>query len=145
VSTSGYSAQRRAELLASAERDRLVRVAERCLADGSEPTVLSGPETGTILLQVREPVEGVRFYLGEVLACRAEVKLGVGHGWALRLGDDRVATLAAAVCDAEADGGRAHSDAVLELCATTERDLALRDASEWRDIAPTIVRFEELD
>ncbi|AGP61058.1 phosphonate C-P lyase system protein PhnG [Streptomyces rapamycinicus] len=94
---------------------RYLEIAERlsaelaecaCIADGAPVRVLVGPDVGCVTAQVREPVLEQRFLLGDVLACRAEVELAGHRGWAMRLGDDRAAALAAAVLDAEAQSGR---------------------------------------
>lgn len=139
------SRERRCALLAAAEAEALVALAEGCLADGAQPTVLAGPEVGVIALQVREPIVGERFYLGEALVTRAEVALDGSRGWAMRLGGDRLAALAAAVLDAEVEAGRPRAGEVLELCRATEHVQAVADAAEWADLAPTEVQFEELD
>ncbi len=138
------SAERRAELLAVADRDVLVSVAQRCLA-GGEVQVSSPPETGTLLLEMREPVVGERFHLGEVLVTQAEVQVGDAAGWAIRLGDDHEATLAAAVCDAEVEAGRDLADVVLALCEAAAAAQRAAAAAERAELALTEVRFEELD
>lgn len=139
-----YSREHIAELLAAAAEHDLVELADACLTDSAELTVLTAPEIGTVAAQVREPIKYDLFFLGDVLACRAEVSLAGTNGWAMRLGDNRAATLAAAVCDAEVQAERPHAAAVLELCArvATEHDLAAIE--EWAQLSPTIVQFEEL-
>lgn len=137
--------EHRCELLAAAEPTELVALADRCLDDGSEPTLLVGPEVGLTMLEVREPVCGDRFYLGEVLVTRAEVELGGSRGWAMRTGDDRAAALAAAICDAEVEAGRDRADEVDDLCRRTAARAALAAARSWGELAPTEVRFEEMD
>lgn len=136
----------RAALLALADRDRLVELAADCLRDDEDQLiVVHAPETGMVMLQVREPVVGERFHLGEVVVTRAEVVFRGAQGWTMRLGTDHEATLAGAICDAEfeADGpGRA---AVDDLCRDTARRRAADDAAEWAELAPTAVEFEELD
>lgn len=92
-------------------------------------TVLSGPEVGVVALQVREPIARERFYLGEALVTRAEVDLGGTRGWAMRMGSDRMATLAAAVLDAEASADRALSARV-----DGERGLSGPPASQGREV-----------
>ena len=134
----------RAELLAVAEAEDVVALAEACLAEFGDPVVLASPEVGLVVMQVREPVCSERFHLGEVVVTRAEVEIAGARGWAMRLGNDRVATLAAAVCDAVAAAGGALAADVDRLCAATERRRAERQAAEWDQIAPTIVSFEEL-
>jgi len=137
--------ERRAELLAATPAEALVALAERCLADGADPVLIAAPEVGMVMLTVREPVARERFHLGEVLVTRAEVELDGARGWAMRTGDDRLATLAAAVLDAEVEARRPHAGAVLELCARTERTEADAGAAEWAELGPTAVAFEELD
>lgn len=134
----------RAGWLALAGRDELVALADRCLADGARPTVLAGPEVGCVATEVREPVERERFLLGDVLACHAEVELDGARGWAMRLGDDRAAVLAAAVCDAHVQSGRDRADAVDALCRRVAARVAEQEAAEWAVLAPTVVAFEEL-
>lgn len=136
--------ERRAALLARAEADELEPLAERVLAESEgEPVVLSGPEVGMAMLQVREPVAEERFYAGEVLLTQVEVELAGHRGWCMRLGDDRRATLAAGLLDAAAEGSaRAEVEALCERVADREAHQA---RAEWAAIAPTEVRFEELD
>lgn len=136
--------EERCGLLAAAEPEELRELADACLADGAPVTVVLAPEVGTVSVQVREPVAEQRFLLGDVLACRAEVEVAGQRGWAMRLGGDRAATLAAAVLDAEAAAGRPRTSTVDELCARVAQRLAVRDEREWAELAPTMVEFEEL-
>lgn len=138
---------RRAErcgLLARARADELRTLADACLADGVGVRVLVAPEVGLVATQVREPVADERFLLGDVLACRAEVEVAGHRGWAMRLGDDRAAVLAAAVLDAEVEAGRAHAAEVDRLCHAVAARQAEREDREWAELAPTVVEFEEL-
>jgi alpha-D-ribose 1-methylphosphonate 5-triphosphate synthase subunit PhnG len=138
------SRERRAELLASAETGELVELADQCLADGPDPVVLVPPEVGCVAAQVREPVLGQRFLLGDVLCCRAEVALDGAHGWGIRLGEDRAAVLAAAVLDAAAQRGPGQAALVDDLCRRVAQRSRRADEQEWGELEPTIVRFEEL-
>ncbi|MGW4486592.1 phosphonate C-P lyase system protein PhnG [Amycolatopsis sp. NPDC004368] len=142
--TDPLGREERCGLLAEAEPGELRALADACLADGTDVRVLLTPEVGTVSTQVREPVAGDRFLLGDVLACRAEVELAGHRGWAMRLGDDRAAVLAAAVLDAEVEAGRAHASEVDELCREVARRLVEREEREWAELAPTVVEFEEL-
>ncbi|OBA60751.1 phosphonate metabolism protein PhnG [Mycobacterium sp. 1100029.7] len=135
---------RRCGLLAQAETEELRVLADACLADDADVHVLVAPEVGFVSTQIREPVAGERFLLGDVLACRAEVELAGQRGWAMRLGDDRVAVLAAAVLDAEAEAGRPHAADVDRLCRAVAARRTERLDREWAELAPTVVEFEEL-
>jgi alpha-D-ribose 1-methylphosphonate 5-triphosphate synthase subunit PhnG len=138
------SPERRAELLAVAEECELVALADRCLQAAPDAQIVEPPTVGTIPLCVREPVVGDRFILAEVLATQAEVAHRGRRGWAMRLGDDATATLAAAICDAEAASGAGLATEVEQLCRRTERKRAADAASEWAELSRTEVRFEEL-
>lgn len=140
-----FTRERRAELLAAGGADALLALADRALATGVDPLLVAGPDTGLVVLQVREPVAEERFHLGEVLASSAEVVVDGHRGWSMRLGDDRPAALAAALLDALAETGGPLASDVLELCADIERNLGAAAEREWLELAPTEVRFEELD
>jgi alpha-D-ribose 1-methylphosphonate 5-triphosphate synthase subunit PhnG len=139
-----FPREERAALLALARTEELVGLADACLADGVVPQVLRAPEVGCVATQVAEPIAGERFLLGDVLAVQAEVEFGGARGWAMRLGDDRVAALAAAICDAEVQAGRPHAADVLALCGRVAAREAEFAAAEWAELAPTVVEFEEL-
>ncbi len=134
----------RMALLAVAEPTELVELADACLSDGATPHVLLAPEVGCVATQVAEPVAGERFLLGDVLACRAEVELGGARGWAMRLGDDRAAVLAAAICDAEVQARRPRATDVVAMCGRAAQRMAVAESAEWALLAPTVVEFEEL-
>ncbi|GAA5010156.1 phosphonate C-P lyase system protein PhnG [Actinopolymorpha pittospori] len=140
------SREERASLLARALPEELEPLAEETLARKGDPVVLSGPEVGMVMMQVREPVAAERFYLGEVLVTRTEVELGGHRGWCMRLGDDRQAALAAAILDAAAEAPDGADRASVEaLCRRVAEREARAARAEWAEIAPTEVRFEELD
>ncbi|MCF3134413.1 phosphonate C-P lyase system protein PhnG [Streptomyces olivochromogenes] len=142
--THVWSRERRCALLAEAERAELIELADACIADGAEVRVLVAPEVGCVTAQVREPVLAQRFLLGDVLACRAEVEVAGHRGWAMRLGDDRAAVLAAAVLDAEVQSGRPRTADVDRLCERVARRRERQESQEWAELAPTVVEFEEL-
>ena len=134
----------RSEQLAFADVTELVELADRCLAVGGT-RISSEPVVGTVSLSVREPVVGERFLLADVLATRAEVDHRGVRGWAMRLGDDKEAAVAAAICDAEASTGVGLTEEIDALCLETERRRLEAGAAEWAELAPTEVHFEELD
>lgn len=140
--------EERAALLAAAETEELVALADELLARGGCLEVLRAPTVGCVAAQVVDPVQGERFLLGDVLACEAEVALDGVRGWAMRLGDDRAAVLAAAVCDAavlnEAAARGGAGEQVDALAAAVAARVAESGAAEWAELAATVVEFEEL-
>jgi phosphonate C-P lyase system protein PhnG len=144
--------ERRSELLARATPELVRELAEQALGlteVSKELTVTQPPQTGLVMMQVREPVCKERFYLGEVVTTRAEVALGETRGWSMRLGSDKQTALGAAICDVVAELGDARTDGLATqieaLCDRTEYRLSQESALEWSEIAKTIVDFEELD
>lgn len=145
MTTTTRSRGDRTGLLARARVESLLTLADGCLDGAPDPIVTHPPETGMVMLTVREPVEATRFHLGEVLVTRCEVRHRAAHGWAMHMGSEPAAALAAAILDAEVESGGPLSAAVDELCDVTARELARQGALEWDAIAPTIVDFEEMD
>lgn len=136
---------RRCELLAATPGPTLISLADQVIDDAGPPTVVLAPELGMTMVTVREPVEAIRFHVGEVLVCRAEVDHRGMSGWAMRMGEDRAATLAAALLDAEAAADGPRRAAIDALCRATGQMLAEDRAREWAELSATTVRFEELD
>ncbi len=143
--TEAAQTERRAELLAEADDVAVRELAEHCLRLLGEPVIVTPPETGIVMMQVREPIVRERFHLGEVVVTRADVELAGHRGWSIRPGTDRVATLAAAICDAAAQSGGEIAADVERLCAETARSIERSEADLATTLRPTIVEFEELD
>lgn len=142
---TGLDRTRRTELLAAASDDQLMVVADQCLRSSEVPEFLLAPEVGTVVLTLREPVESTRMQLGDVLVTRTEVLHRGAHGWAMRMGSNREATVAAAICDAEVEADGPERELVEALCRNTERRLRRERDAEWAELEPTTVHFEEMD
>lgn len=139
---------RRVEALAAAPAERLVPLAEQALAgaaDGpGELRAVHPPEVGTVTMTVREPVEQSRFLLADVLVTRCEIEHREARAWAMRIGDDREATLAAAILDAESEADGPLAPRIDALCRAVQHEEATARAAEWDELAPTVVSFEEM-
>lgn len=135
----------RCELLARADSSELETLADEFLVALGAPAVTVPPQPGLVMLQVREPVAAQRFHLGEVVVTRAEVDWNGVIGWSMRLGTDRAATLAAAVCDAAAEVDDRSRLLVDELCRRVAEREHARSEREWSELSTTAVAFEELD
>jgi alpha-D-ribose 1-methylphosphonate 5-triphosphate synthase subunit PhnG len=133
------------EVLATAEATELMETAEDLIAIFGDPTILTPPETGLVMMVIREPVCEERFHLGEVVVTRAEVTIAGFRGWAMRLGNDRIAALAAAICEAIGRSDLPQRALVDRLCERTASRQAAFLATEWQQLSATEVRFEELE
>lgn len=127
-----------------ADAGEVIALAHTCLAADAEVVVTRPPTVGTVVTQVREPVAEQRFIMGDVMVCQAEVRRRGVDGWTMRLGSDRLAALAGAICATEhLSDGPLRGD-VIALCERSrERRLTAR-AEEWERLAPSIVEFEEI-
>jgi len=132
--------------------ERLVEVGEKCLALDQvreSLVVTQQPSCGMVMLQVREPVRRERFYLGEVLVTKCEVRLGAARGWAMVDGDNPHAALAAAICDAVSRTDSAELSSlragIRELCEETATRLLTEERDSWSQVVETRVQFEEFE
>jgi alpha-D-ribose 1-methylphosphonate 5-triphosphate synthase subunit PhnG len=135
----------RSGLLAMADPADLVTLADRLIEVHGEPVIVHPPETALLAMQVREPVVRERFQIGDVLVTSAEVLVAGVEGWAMRMGGDRAATLAAAICAGVADHTLEGSELVDALCRRTADRIERERLREWAELAATTVEFEELD
>jgi len=143
------SREGRSSLLAQADSDDLTALVDRLLDDSSlasQLRVVRSPHSGTVQFQVREPVCEERFFLADVVVTVAEVAIGNHLGWAMRVGTDRRAALAAAIADALFENGDKEACGSLQaLMALTRRNLIDQRQTEWAQLNKTIIEFEELD
>lgn len=136
--------EERLALLAAASGDELIDAADACLAAASSFAVVTPPAVGCVPAQVREPVRRHRFFLGDVLACTAEVRVRRRA----RLGDAARRRPRRRARDGGARRGRGLlpdlARDVDALCARAAGRASEADVAEWAELSPTIVQFEEL-
>lgn len=134
--------------LAFAPREAVLDLAA-ALAEGRRVEHLSVPQEGLWLLQLREPVRGDGWYVGEVpvgQACVAlhDPALGCASGGAVLMHADRELAVAAAVCDAVERSGWPGAEEV--ACLRASGAAVLQDAAAHRAaiLERTRVGFNEL-
>ena len=130
--------------LASSDPVSLETLINSLIARGtiSNIEMIRPPSTGTIQMQVREPICEERFIVGDALVTIAEVSVDGTLGWAMRLGGDANA----AVADAHiARVGLEGAPELAELVLYTKSEIERADEQEWAEIRETIIDFEELD
>src|SRR5262245_1893638 len=118
-------------------------LAEEVLAS-SEIAVVTPPRIGTLMLRHQEPVADTLFNVGEVLMTEALVALGPHRGYAMRLGREVEATLAAAILDAAAEANHVLWPRIEALLAELVAHGEAEDASYRREVAATRVVFDEM-
>lgn len=135
------SPERRFAALSLAERDVLSATAELILAAAPTTTVVRGPRTATMLVELTESVQEQPFHVGEVVVSEAEVRVEGHAGHGLVVGDDIERALAAAVCDAAAEAGVLLAD-VEALVRSTEERVRRERAARVRRVAGTRVTMD---
>jgi hypothetical protein len=149
--TKALTREERLGLLTAASAEELIDAADACLAAASSFAVVTPPSVGCVPAQVREPVRRQRFFLGDVLACTAEVEFDGVRGWAMRLGDDRAAALAMAgarlvaalrpLAFGELAGLRTGTAAAPEdgaLACLAVSGIAIVDGADWAEAAGVV-------
>ncbi len=134
--------------LATSDANSLETLINSLITRGSISKIelIRPPVTGTIQMQVREPICEERFIVGDALVTVAEVSVNGTLGWAMRLGSDANAAVAAAIADAHiARVGFEGVPELAELVLYTKSEIERLDELEWAEIRETIIDFEELD
>lgn len=127
-----------------ADAAEVIALSYLCLADDADVVVTRPPVVGTVVTQVREPIAEERFILGDVMVTQAEVRRRGVDGWTMRMGADRLAALAAAICATEYHADGPLRENVITLCEQTKARRVAARAAEWERLAPSIVEFEEI-
>lgn len=135
--------ERRCEAIALARAADLVPLAEVVLND-APVQVLRGPTVGTVMLRVRESVQGQVFNMGEALVTEAFVTIGEHGGYAMVQGMERELALAGAICDAAVEAGHAATPRILAALHAAEVRTAAARRAAWEGVAATRVVFDEM-
>ena len=148
VDTQSITREEISSLLSSCDSVELVALVDSLINTGviGQIEMVRPPSTGTVQLQVREPICEERFIVGDALVTTAEVSIDGTLGWAMRTGADSGAAVAAAVADAQIARVGLHNIPELSaLVMRTKLELLAAEALEWAEISGTVIDFEELD
>lgn len=132
---------KRFELIARADSERICEIAERILAD-TEVEVIKKPVGGMIMMRFRDTAEKCVFNLGEVLVTEAEVRIDEELGYAIVMGRDPEAALAGAILDAAVESGHPITPEIIDLLRSDEVRRKEELQKTWSEVATTKVDFE---
>ncbi|MCS6969582.1 MAG: phosphonate C-P lyase system protein PhnG [Planctomycetota bacterium] len=129
-------------------RQEVLALAER-LSAGREVEHLVVPTAGSWLLQMREGVRGDRWYIGEIPAAQAAVRLydrqlGSCRGAAVIMRADAELAVAAAILDAVARASWPGCDEIAALAARGSAERLRAEGQRAAIRAATRVSFSEL-
>lgn len=106
--------------------------------------ITRGPTTGVVSAQVVDPLSRHRFLPGDILVSEAGVEVDGVVGWGMCFGDDRAGALAIAICDVEIARDQQFASEVRSLASECASARAKQRESDFEDLRPTIVEFEEI-
>lgn len=132
---------KRFELIARANSERICGIAERIL-DDTEVEVIKKPVCGMIMMRFRDNAEKCVFNLGEVLVTEAEVRVGDETGYAMIIGRDPEAALAGAILDAAVESENPLTPEIIDLLRNEEVRCKEELQKTWAEVATTKVDFE---
>jgi len=134
---------KRFELIARANSERICGIAERILDDAATAVeVVKKPVCGMIMMRFRDTAEKCVFNIGEVLVTEAEVRIGSELGYAMVMGRDAEAALAGAIIDAAVESGHPLTPEIIDLLRSEEERLKEELQKRWAEVATTKVDFE---
>jgi len=135
------SPERRFAALSVAAPDRLAATAELVLEAAYGTTVVAGPRTATMLVELVESVQDQPFHVGEVVVSEAEVTVEGHPGHGLVVGHDVERALAAAICDAAGEAGVLPAE-IEALVAASEQQVEQERAARAERVAGTRVTMD---
>jgi len=134
---------KRFELIARANSERICEIAERILADTATAVeVIKKPVGGMIMMRFRDTAEKCVFNLGEVMVTEAEVRIGSELGYAMIMGRDPETALAGAILDAAVESGHTLAPEIVDLLRSEEVRIKEELQKTWAKVATTKVDFE---
>ena len=135
--------EQRAEAISLSDPERLIAIADDLL-QGMDVGVSRGPSVGLLMVRAEEPSQRLPFNFAEVTVSEAEVSVDGTRGYAMVLGLRPEMALAGAIVDAGLETSHPRSEEIeLELAMTLEK-ARTGGRRQWAEVAPTMVRFEEM-
>ncbi|RLG24279.1 phosphonate C-P lyase system protein PhnG, partial [Methanosarcinales archaeon] len=131
---------KRFELIARANSERICGIAERILDDAATAVeVVKKPVCGMIMMRFRDTAEKCVFNIGEVLVTEAEVRIGSELGYAMVMGRDAEAALAGAIIDAAVESGHPLTPEIIDILRSEEVRRKEELQKRWAKVATTKV------
>lgn len=129
--------RRLSKILAKTDAAKVRQMAEK-IKNAYGLTVIKGPEKSLTMIQMRDPVQETKFFLGEVIVCEAIVELEGTKGMAVLMGDDFEKVLDMAIIDAACNKGVFQEDAFLAELEAQQKE---REEKENAMFMQTMVNF----
>lgn len=136
--------RRRTEILINGSQKQSEQMAHFIL-EKYQVKVIQEPESGLVMLKVRETSQKSLFYLGEVLVTECKVQIGGIIGIGIVRGDQPDLAFHLAVIDAAFEANLPETIGWVELLETEEKAIQEKRTIANRSILKTKVNFETMD
>ena len=132
------------QILGGVEIDRLAELADRIARD-SRVEVTKPASTSLVMVGVRESVQQVPFYLGEILISQCVVTVDGAVGYGFAMGEDLERAYCIAVLEAGLSGRHRLAPVVTEFLAQQTDRQKTEHRRDYGAILQTRVRFESME
>ncbi|WP_045523027.1 phosphonate C-P lyase system protein PhnG [Neobacillus niacini] len=136
--------RRRTEILINGSQKRVENMAH-CIKDKYQVKVVQEPESGLVMLKVRETSQKSLFYPGEVLVIECKVQIEGRIGIGIVTGDQPELSYNLAVIDAAYEANLPETIGWMELLENEEKVIQEQRAAANQSILKTKVNFETMD
>jgi alpha-D-ribose 1-methylphosphonate 5-triphosphate synthase subunit PhnG len=132
------------KIMSKSPRHKVIELAKEI--EKPHPVVMvKKPAKTLVMLKMRESVAKSEYFLGELLACEAMVKIGDKRGLALTADDDFDKVLAMAVGDAAYNAGVPETDWLNEKLAAMGADVSSAERKEFTRHVKSKVQFRVME
>lgn len=135
--------RRRTELLIHGSREIAARLSAE-IRERYDVQTVEEPAHGLVMVKMRETSRKSLFYLGEVFATEAKVRIGHTLGIGIVKGDEPELTHALAVIDAAYNAGLPETERWTEELEAEERSMQQRRSAISAGVLNTKVNFETM-
>ncbi|MFJ5762363.1 phosphonate C-P lyase system protein PhnG [Neobacillus sp. NPDC093182] len=136
--------RRRTEILINGSQNRLEDMAH-CIKDNYQVKVIQEPESGLVMLKVRETSQKSLFYPGEVFVTECKVQIQGSIGIGIVKGDQPELSFNLAVIDAAYEAMLPETIGWKLLLEKEEKAIQEQRAADSQSILKTKVNFETMD
>jgi alpha-D-ribose 1-methylphosphonate 5-triphosphate synthase subunit PhnG len=136
--------RRRTEILINGSQ-KVVEDMAYCIKDNYQVKVIQEPESGLVMLKVRETSQKSLFYPGEVLVTESKVQIQGRIGIGIVTGDQPELSYNLAVIDAAYEAMLPETNEWKLLLENEEKDIQEQRAAASQSILKTKVNFETMD
>lgn len=132
------------KIMAKSSRDRLINLASK-IEENEEVEVIKSPEKTLVMVKMKDPVSENPYYLGEVLACEAIVKINGEKGMAVTMGDDFQKVYSMALIDGALNNKLDEKYEILKELLALESKIIEEERAEYSRIMKSKVDFSVME